>query len=51
MDGSSTQKGSRAGILLINPEGQVYQYGLRFGFLATNNMAEYEAVIAVWVWR
>jgi len=45
VDGSSTQKESRAGILLICLEGQVYQYGLMFGFLATNNMAKYEAVI------
>ena len=45
VDGSFTQKGSGAGILLICLEGQVYQYGLMFGFLATNNVAKYEAVI------
>lgn len=45
MDDSSTQEESGAGILLINPEGQVYQYELRFGFPTTNNVVEYEVVI------
>lgn len=45
MDGSSIQEESGVGILFINLKGKVYQYRLRFGFLATNNVAEYEAVI------
>ncbi|KAJ6860443.1 hypothetical protein NC651_036740 [Populus alba x Populus x berolinensis] len=45
VDGFSTQEGSGVGILLVILEGQVYQYGLRFGFLATNNVAVYEVVI------
>jgi ribonuclease HI len=46
MDDSFTKKGSGAWILFTSPEGQIYQYRLRFGFLATNNMAEYKALIA-----
>jgi ribonuclease HI len=45
VDDSSTQDGNGAGILLINPA-QVYQYRFRFRFLATNNVAEYGALIA-----
>ncbi|KAJ6959642.1 hypothetical protein NC653_037872 [Populus alba x Populus x berolinensis] len=44
VDGSSTQEGSGVGILLFILEGQVYQYGLRFGFLASNNVAVYEGI-------
>nr|GEX36704.1 reverse transcriptase domain-containing protein [Tanacetum cinerariifolium] len=45
-DGSSCTDGSRAGLILTNPEGIEFTYALRFGFDATNNEAEYEALIA-----
>ncbi|GJZ88790.1 reverse transcriptase domain-containing protein [Tanacetum coccineum] len=46
MDGSSCADGSRAGLILINPEGMEFTYALRFRFDATNNEAEYKALIA-----
>ncbi|GJW63469.1 reverse transcriptase domain-containing protein [Tanacetum coccineum] len=45
-DGSSYTDGSGAGLILINPEGVEFTYALRFRFDATNNKAEYEALIA-----
>ncbi|XP_024190564.1 uncharacterized protein LOC112194575 [Rosa chinensis] len=46
VDGASNKKTSRAGILLISPDDQVYEYALKFAFKASNNTAEYEALIA-----
>ncbi|GJW15048.1 reverse transcriptase domain-containing protein [Tanacetum coccineum] len=46
MDGSSCANGSRAGPILINPEGAEFTYAQRFMLEATNNEAEYEALIA-----
>nr|GEW75450.1 reverse transcriptase domain-containing protein [Tanacetum cinerariifolium] len=45
-DGSSCVDGSGAGLILINPEGIEFTYALRFQFAASNNEAEYEALIA-----
>ncbi|GJW43412.1 reverse transcriptase domain-containing protein [Tanacetum coccineum] len=45
-DGSSCTNGSGARLILINPEGMEFTYALRFRFDATNNEAEYEALIA-----
>ncbi|GKA20120.1 reverse transcriptase domain-containing protein [Tanacetum coccineum] len=45
-DGSSCVDGSGAGLILINPEGAEFTYAMRFRFDATNNEAEYEALIA-----
>nr|GEZ14192.1 reverse transcriptase domain-containing protein [Tanacetum cinerariifolium] len=45
-DGSSCTYGSGAGLILTNPKGMEYTYALRFRFDATNNEAEYEALIA-----
>ncbi|XP_024178700.1 uncharacterized protein LOC112184690 [Rosa chinensis] len=39
------QKTSGAGILLISPDDQVYEYALKFAFKASNNAVEYEALI------
>ena len=46
VDGASNAQGSRAGLILTSPEGINIEYALRFGFQASNNKAEYEAVIA-----
>ncbi|XP_024178498.1 uncharacterized protein LOC112184467 [Rosa chinensis] len=46
VDGASNKKTSGAGILLISPDDQVYEYALKFAFKASNNAAEYEALIA-----
>ena len=32
--------------MLVNPEGKEYSYALRFEFEATNNEAEYKALLA-----
>ncbi|GJX08528.1 reverse transcriptase domain-containing protein [Tanacetum coccineum] len=45
-DGSSCADGSGAGLILTSPEGMEFTYAQRFGFDATNNEAEYEALIA-----
>ena len=46
VDGSSGEQGSRAGIVLVGPEGDEISYVVRLKFTATNNQAEYEALIA-----
>ena len=46
VDGSSNQQGSGAGIILEGPNGVLVEQALRFGFRASNNQAEYEALIA-----
>ncbi|GJR01289.1 reverse transcriptase domain-containing protein [Tanacetum coccineum] len=43
--GSSCTDGSRERLILTNPEGMEFTYALRFRFDATNNEAEYEALI------
>ncbi|GJX66934.1 reverse transcriptase domain-containing protein [Tanacetum coccineum] len=45
-DGSSCIDGSGAGLILTNPEGVEFTYAMRFRFEATNNEAEYKALIA-----
>ncbi|GJU56536.1 reverse transcriptase domain-containing protein [Tanacetum coccineum] len=44
-DGSSCIDGSGAGLILTDPEGVEFTYALRFRFDATNNEAEYKALI------
>ena len=46
VDGSSTSKRAGAGIVLQSPEGLVIEQALTLGFKASNNEAEYEALIA-----
>ncbi|GJW54808.1 reverse transcriptase domain-containing protein [Tanacetum coccineum] len=45
-DGSSCVDGSSAGLIVTSPEGAEFTYALRFQFTASNNEAEYEALIA-----
>nr|GEX81887.1 reverse transcriptase domain-containing protein [Tanacetum cinerariifolium] len=45
-DGSSCLEGSGAGLILTSPEGEEFTYALRFEFDASNNEAEYEALMA-----
>ena len=48
VDGSSTVGGSGAGLVLRGPQGPSeakISYALKFGFQASNNEAEYEALI------
>ncbi|GKD71825.1 reverse transcriptase domain-containing protein, partial [Tanacetum coccineum] len=44
--GSSCVDGSSAGLILTSPKGTKFTYALRFQFTASNNEAEYEALIA-----
>ena len=44
VDGATNAQGS-AELILTSPEGIDIEYALRFGFKASNNEAEYEAVI------
>jgi hypothetical protein len=46
VDGASNLRGSRAGIVLEGPNGVMIEQSLRFAFRASNNQAEYEALIA-----
>ncbi|XP_068503947.1 uncharacterized protein [Phaseolus vulgaris] len=46
VDGSSNQQGSGAGIVLEGRNGVLIEQALRFAFKASNNQAEYEALIA-----
>ncbi|XP_068503750.1 uncharacterized protein [Phaseolus vulgaris] len=45
VDGSSNQQGSGAGVILEGPNGVLIEQSLRFAFKASNNQAEYEALI------
>ncbi|XP_064941153.1 uncharacterized protein LOC103974602 [Musa acuminata AAA Group] len=46
VDGSANAKGAGAGLVLVTPDGRSIERSLRFGFRATNNEAEYEALLA-----
>nr|KYP72966.1 Pro-Pol polyprotein [Cajanus cajan] len=46
LDGSSNAQGSGAGIILASPSGITVEQSLRFSFRASNNQAEYEALLA-----
>ena len=46
VDGAANAQGTGAGLILTSPEGIDIEYAFRFGFQASNNEAEYEAVIA-----
>jgi ribonuclease HI len=44
-DGSARRQGGGAGVVLIDPSGDQVKYMVHLEFKATNNMAEYEALI------
>ncbi|KAF7151162.1 hypothetical protein RHSIM_Rhsim02G0198000 [Rhododendron simsii] len=46
VDGVSNVHGAGAGIVLVSPEGTVHESVVSIGYRATNNEAEYEALIA-----
>ena len=45
MDGVANQRGSGVGLVLVSPEKITIKKSLRLGFSATNNEAEYEALL------
>ena len=46
VDGAANAQGSGVGLILTSPDGIDVEYSLKFIFQASNNEAEYEAVIA-----
>ncbi|CAA7016407.1 unnamed protein product [Microthlaspi erraticum] len=46
VDGSSSRQGAGVGIRLVSPTGEILEQSLKLGFPASNNEAEYEAIIA-----
>ncbi|XP_042465843.1 uncharacterized protein LOC122048323 [Zingiber officinale] len=46
VDGSVNHQGSGVGVLVISPQGDILQVAVRLNFRATNNEAEYEALLA-----
>ncbi|KAL0430393.1 UNVERIFIED_CONTAM: hypothetical protein Sradi_0665300 [Sesamum radiatum] len=46
VDGSSTIQGSGACIVITSPQGVDLEFAIKFGFKASNNEAEYEALVA-----
>ena len=47
VDGTSNQKGSGVGLVLVSPKKVVIEKSLRLDFSATNNEAKYEALVEV----
>ncbi|KAL0458949.1 UNVERIFIED_CONTAM: hypothetical protein Slati_0522100 [Sesamum latifolium] len=45
IDGSSTAQGSGAGIVITTPQGEDLEFAIKFDFKASNNEAEYEALV------
>ncbi|RVW14953.1 hypothetical protein CK203_109381 [Vitis vinifera] len=46
VDGASRSSGSRVGLLLQSPAGEHLEQAIRLGFPASNNEAEYEAILS-----
>ncbi|KAL0453782.1 UNVERIFIED_CONTAM: hypothetical protein Slati_1356300 [Sesamum latifolium] len=45
VDGSSTTQGSGAGVVITTPQGHNMEFAIKFDFKASNNEAEYEALV------
>ena len=45
VDGAANQRGSGVGLVLVSPEKITIEKSLRLSFSATNNEAEYEALL------
>uniref|UniRef100_A0A2N9GSW4 Uncharacterized protein n=1 Tax=Fagus sylvatica TaxID=28930 RepID=A0A2N9GSW4_FAGSY len=45
VDRASNMRGAGAGAILVSPEGLILEQAVRLGFLASNNEAEYEALL------
>ena len=46
IDEAANQRGSKMGLVVVSPEEMVIKKSLRLSFSATNNEAEYEALLA-----
>ena len=45
VDKAANQRGSEVGLVVVSLEGVIIEKSLRLGFSATNNEAEYEALL------
>ena len=45
VDSAANQRGLGLGLVIVSPERIIIEKFLRLGFLATNNEAEYEALL------
>ena len=45
IDKAANQRGSEVGLVVVSLEGVIIEKSLRLGFSATNNEAEYEALL------
>ena len=45
VDGIVSQRGSKVGLVVVSPERIIIEKSLGLGFSATNNKAEYEALL------
>ena len=50
MDGLLNRQGSGVGLILVTPKNTELSFALRFEFQASNNKAEYEALLARLRW-
>lgn len=46
IDGASNYQGSRLGVVLLSPKGALLEWSIRLEFSASNNEAEYEALLS-----
>lgn len=46
VDGLACNKGSGVGVVIFSPKGLILEQAVRLGFSASNNVAEYEALLA-----
>ncbi|CAL2229367.1 unnamed protein product [Prunus armeniaca] len=46
VDGASNHKGAGASVVIITPDGTLLEQAITLGFSASNNEAEYEALLA-----
>ncbi|CAL2270520.1 unnamed protein product [Prunus armeniaca] len=46
VDGASNHKGAGAGVVIVTPDGTLLEQAITLGFSASNNEAEYEALLA-----
>ena len=44
-DGAHSRSGKGVGVAITSPRGQVFNFDFRLEFEATNNVAEYEALL------
>ena len=51
VDGTTNQRGSKVGLVLESPKKTIIEKSLRLGFSATNNEAEYEALLQGMAWE